>query len=37
MSTFFVDNSDKNSFCFRTYKDAYTPTLALIQIEQVVD
>ena len=29
MSTFFEDKPDQNSLCFRTYKYAYNPTLAL--------
>ena len=40
MSTFFVDNSDQKFLLFQNlgaYKDAYTPTLALIPIEQVVE
>ena len=37
MSTFFVDNPDKNLICFRFYQDEYTPTLALTPFEQVLD
>ena len=35
MSTFFVENPDKELFCFRIYQDEYTSTPALTSFEQV--
>ena len=37
MSIVFIDYPDQKPFCFRTYWYAYTPTLALITFEQVLD
>ena len=37
MSTLFVDNPDKKLIYFRFYHDEYTPTLAFIPFEQVID
>ena len=36
-STFFLDNTDKKSFCFRIYQVEYTTTLAFTPFEQVLD
>ena len=34
---FFIDSPDQKPFCFRTYWYAYTPTLALLPFEQVLE
>ena len=37
MSTFFVDNPDQKTCCFRTYYEEYIPTPARIAFEQFLD
>ena len=34
---FFIDSPGQKSFCFRTYEYEYSPNLALIPFEQVLD